>query len=290
MAYKYALKTMKQNKIRIPIDGNLAAQVLYDSDRTCCVCNNKGKSVQIHHIDEDPSNNNITNLAVLCLQCHEETQIKGGFGRKLDAPQIIKFRTEWLNRVKSRRQKIDDLFSIETIGTQDEYNIVNNPSNNFEVDEDIRTHEEIYDVSTHETTKLKSYIFKITEIKNVILKYAQEEWNKGATNIVCQATYGVIDFYEEILNELATFYPFNHFGKDPKKYFNELIATRYQWHRLKAETFGAGKSGTMLRIFTASAVMGDVNTMIKDIVFYLTKFKFDLDYKRWEAEWDHKSS
>ncbi len=72
---------MKQKKLRIAIDNEIVAQVLYDSDRTCCVCNERGKAVQIHHIDENPSNNEINNLAVVCFQWHEETQIKGGFGR-----------------------------------------------------------------------------------------------------------------------------------------------------------------------------------------------------------------
>ena len=70
-------------KTHIQIPTENAAKVLFFSDRTCCVCNIPGKPVQIHHIDENPSNNLIDNLCVLCLDCHNDTMIKGGFGRKL---------------------------------------------------------------------------------------------------------------------------------------------------------------------------------------------------------------
>ena len=91
------------SKIRKPIQPDLAAEVLYLSDNTCCVCKERGKSVQIHHIDEDPSHNVFENLACLCFECHNKTQIKGGFGRKLTSEVISKYRDEWLIDVKERR-------------------------------------------------------------------------------------------------------------------------------------------------------------------------------------------
>jgi len=93
------------SKTRIEIPGEIAAQVQFNSDRTCCVCWVRGKPYQIHHIDEDPSNNDIDNLAVLCFDCHNETQLRGGFSRKLDAFQIVKYRTDWTKRVASKRDK-----------------------------------------------------------------------------------------------------------------------------------------------------------------------------------------
>jgi len=63
----------------------------------------KGKSVQVHHIDDDPANNRIENFAVLCLECHTETQVSGGFRRKLDADQVILYRNDWLAIVARER-------------------------------------------------------------------------------------------------------------------------------------------------------------------------------------------
>jgi hypothetical protein len=44
-------------KLRSPIPDYVAAEVLFLHDRTCCVCHIKGRKIQIHHLDEDPSNN-----------------------------------------------------------------------------------------------------------------------------------------------------------------------------------------------------------------------------------------
>ena len=94
---------MPPKKERIPIPPELSARVLFESDRTCCVCCKK-MPVQIHHIDDDPSNNDIENLAVLCLLCHNETQLRGGFDRKLNAGQVRLYRADWLRRVRIYRQ------------------------------------------------------------------------------------------------------------------------------------------------------------------------------------------
>lgn len=67
---------------RIPIPPEIAAKVLVAHDRTCCVCQERGKRVQIHHIDENNSNNGEANLAVLCFDCHDLTMIKGGFRKR----------------------------------------------------------------------------------------------------------------------------------------------------------------------------------------------------------------
>jgi hypothetical protein len=73
-----------------------------------------GKTGQIHHIDDDPSNNEESNLSVLCLVCHRETQIRGGFDRKLDASQIILYRDNWLQLVAKRRAESSSAVSPNT--------------------------------------------------------------------------------------------------------------------------------------------------------------------------------
>lgn len=99
--------TGSARKKRVPLPKSLSAQVLFDSDRTCCVCRQRGKPIQIHHIDEDPSNNAISNLSVLCLECHELTQISGGFGRKLDADQVMLYRDQWTASISTLRGRPD---------------------------------------------------------------------------------------------------------------------------------------------------------------------------------------
>lgn len=87
------------------------------SGPTCCVCRTPGKQVQIHHIGEDPSNNIESNLAVLCFDCHNFIQVAGGFGRRLDADQIILYRDSWHVSVTRQRgstyRKLDEAASVD---------------------------------------------------------------------------------------------------------------------------------------------------------------------------------
>jgi tetratricopeptide (TPR) repeat protein len=94
-------------KSRVPVPQAVAAQALFLADRTCCVCRDHNKPIQLHHIDENPSNNDLSNLAVLCIDCHNKTQIRGGFDRKLDAEQIILYRDDWNRVVAARRSPRD---------------------------------------------------------------------------------------------------------------------------------------------------------------------------------------
>src|SRR5260370_38466203 len=96
-----------RSKKRIDIPVELAARVLFKADRTCCVCRTAGKPVQLHHIDEDPSNTVERNLAVLCLECHTDTMIRGGFHRKLDSDQVVLYRDDWNQVVAQRRAATD---------------------------------------------------------------------------------------------------------------------------------------------------------------------------------------
>ncbi len=89
--------------MRTSLPRNVAAQALFLSDRTCCVCRKEGKPIQIHHVDDDPSNHAPSNLAVLCFDCHNDTLIQGGFGRKLNSDQIILYREDWHRLVAQNR-------------------------------------------------------------------------------------------------------------------------------------------------------------------------------------------
>lgn len=104
---------MPRKKDRVSIPEELAAKVLFVSDRICCVCRTKGKPVQIHHINEDPSDNSFENLAVICFDCHTETQISGGFHRKLNAEQVILYRNDWIVQVAHLRTDYRELAKAE---------------------------------------------------------------------------------------------------------------------------------------------------------------------------------
>lgn len=82
------------------------AKVLFDHDRTCCVCRDPNKKfVEIHHIDGNHENDDPDNLAVLCKDCHTETQLKGGFYRKLSPRLVRLYRDEWLEMVRDEKRR-----------------------------------------------------------------------------------------------------------------------------------------------------------------------------------------
>ncbi len=107
---------MAKKRTEIPPD--IAARVLFEHDRTCCVCRQKGKPVQIHHLDDDPKNHDPKNLTVLCFDCHRETQIRGGFDRKLDKEQIELYRTDWIRNVVRQRVKEEAMREVDSAPTE----------------------------------------------------------------------------------------------------------------------------------------------------------------------------
>lgn len=89
-------------KKRIPIPDDLAAEVLFFADRTCCVCREPDRKVQIHHIDEDPSHNTLENLATLCGDCHSDAHTTHAFARNLSALVIGRYNETWRDIVRAR--------------------------------------------------------------------------------------------------------------------------------------------------------------------------------------------
>lgn len=266
-------------KIRVQIPSDIAADVLFLSDRTCCVCNIRGKYVQIHHIDENPANNNIDNLSVLCLDCHNDTMIKGGFGRKLEVNQIIKYRNDWYDRVKKRKEKADEIASIQTVTGLTETAPVNYIDN-----------EDFLNYKTNDAPDLlKDYLQKILIIHNAQLTIAQIKWDTGVTANMNQGNYGMIDFYEKVLIELSTFYPKGHFNNlPPKTYFSKIISSKFLWHRLVLEPDGVGTGGTIVSTMTGGNVMYELRRMVVDMVNSLL-FPYEIDEQinldKWRNEW-----
>lgn len=266
-------------KIRVPIPHDIAAEILFLSDRTCCVCTTRGKQVQIHHIDENPANNNLDNLSILCFECHDLTMIKGGFGRKLEANQVIKYRSDWHERVKNRKVKADEIASIKTVTGSTETVIVT------KINEEDYLNYKTYD----DPNLLKDYLDKILIVHKAQLIIAQTKWDTGLTMTMNQGSYDMVDFYEEVLIELSTFYTKGHFNSlTPKKYFSELISSRFLSHRLVLEPNGVGTGGTIVSTMTGASVMNDLKHMIVDMVnSLLLPYEIDgqIDLNKWRDEW-----
>ena len=261
-------------KDRVPVSEDVATALMFKSDRTCCVCREPGKPIQIHHTDENPSNNDPDNLAVLCVHCHDETQIKGGFGRKLDAAQVRYYRDEWHRRVDSQRQAADkialarvDGHALAAMPTQTSRNAL-----------------------PDHAAKLANYIRTLPAIRRDAYTRAQKLWDSGGRQNMKQGTFDVTDVVEQVLIALALWYSPRHFdGKEPWDYINEMKASRFEWHWAHRFPLGYnGWGGSAIMIETAGSVLDDLETMVIDMVFALSQH-LDLNFELWKQEWNSAS-
>lgn len=91
--------------------------VMFNCDCVCCKCRDRNRTVQIHHIDGNHKNDSIDNLTVLCFECHNETLLKGGFGRHLNPHLVRKYHEDWVRRVEEQRSSMRISDSANALGT-----------------------------------------------------------------------------------------------------------------------------------------------------------------------------
>jgi hypothetical protein len=229
---------------RVPIPADMAAKVLLAHDRTCCVCHERGKRVQIHHIDDNNSNNQEANLAALCFDCHDLTMVKGGFGRGLDAAQVAQYRDEWIARIAQLKKKADEILLQKQIGVIDAAG---------KAPKEWQTPGEI---------EMAAYIESLPDTMQKAYELAQPEWNR-ASFIKAQATYQVIRVAEKLWTGLAAWYPPNHFGEVPADEFvPQYIAERFSLRHALMEPGGPRSGGTMMIPLVAYGVLLDVQELI----------------------------
>ncbi len=241
--------------MRVPIPEPIAAQVLFDQDRTCCICRERGKRIQIHHIDENPSNNDPRNLAVLCFDCHDQTQVKGGFGRTLNTAQVTTYRDDWEKRVAENRERADKLLLEKQIGV---------------IGSAIKIEGEWHSPGKIE---LLAYVESIPDTMKRAYDLAQSEWDKGATNVVAQATYQVTAVAERLWVGLSAWYPPRHFEeKEATEFIGEFLRQRYDLRHSLMEPDGIGTGGSMMRPLVAYGVLLDLQELIVLTVQMLLTF------------------
>lgn len=256
---------------REPVPDDVAADVLFAADRVCCICNIHGKAVQLHHIDDNPSNNDPSNLAVLCLQCHDDTQVRGGFGRRLNVAQVRKYRDEWHTRVATRRTEADHL-AVAVVLPQ--------PLPSRPPDADQFRSPEI-----PPPTGLIEYVATLPQVRALAYAAAAPGWG-GATSEMVDASWSVTDVMIAALVRLARWYPYGHFGDDSRAFFTEIISARAKWYHHVHSTGGIGFSGTIVGPMTGSSVLADAEGMVADAVAALLGYTSDeFSYEAWLVEW-----
>ncbi len=258
------------NGVRTPVPDAISAEVMFQHDRTCCVCRDRGLAVQIHHIDENPSNHAINNLAVLCLEHHEETQIRGGFAKKLKAADIIRFRDDWVRRVSERRDKADEIVIQHMAGA-------------------AAAQTSAQEWQAPSQARIIGFLDALPSIRTAANVAARRLWDTGITSEMRQGSYDAIETLERAWLQLARFYPPNHFGeKSADRYFADFIAQRFEWHRGISEPRGPGSSGTIVHVTVGGAVLNDVANAIGETVegLFVGYALFpDFELKKWRTKW-----
>jgi len=90
------------NKKRISLKESLKQEIIVKSNNRCCIC--QTPFIVIHHVDEDPSNNDIDNLAPLCPNCHSQAHSIGKLTNNLTSSRIKLLREKWYEYCEKRKE------------------------------------------------------------------------------------------------------------------------------------------------------------------------------------------
>lgn len=89
---------------RNPIPPRLRSKILIANQHSCCVCHYGG--VQIHHINDDNTDNREENLAVLCLEHHNLATTPSGLTAKLKPKEITEYKLNWEKTCKNIAERL----------------------------------------------------------------------------------------------------------------------------------------------------------------------------------------
>jgi hypothetical protein len=93
------------DKERFAIEESVRVEIIARSNNRCCIC--QTPFIVIHHIDENPSNNEPNNLAPLCPNCHSQAHSKGQLTTHLTPSRIKSLRDKWYEYCERRKEGIN---------------------------------------------------------------------------------------------------------------------------------------------------------------------------------------
>ena len=112
---------MKPKRKKIP--PQIKETLLNLNAGVCCVCRSRGLGVNFHHIDENPSNNALDNIAVLCVKDHDAHHRPEAYSvnhRELGAEKIKAYKVEWEAFIlETQKENPRVLAVVNTYGSDD---------------------------------------------------------------------------------------------------------------------------------------------------------------------------
>jgi hypothetical protein len=85
-------------KKRRPVPVKVLDRLMVANRHTCCICNQPRHPVEKHHINEDPSDNAWSNLALVCRTCHGLVTQKGNLGARYSQGEVLLCKLRWEKR------------------------------------------------------------------------------------------------------------------------------------------------------------------------------------------------
>jgi hypothetical protein len=189
---------------RTKIPEEIQAEVIFKSDRMCCVCANGKRADHIHHIDSDNSNNKFENLAFLCFDCHDDATKKSSLKKKLNPKTILKFRDYHYRLVEQKRKVTLNVFNskVNNITTEKLLEISKNAIIIIELE---KIKEEFYKLNWNKKSEKLIELEKYSEHTNYRVAYALFNFLEL---VAYQAGNGMNrDGAQSIFNLVISFFP-----------------------------------------------------------------------------------
>ncbi|MFC7557416.1 hypothetical protein ACFQU7_42145 [Pseudoroseomonas wenyumeiae] len=196
--------------------------------------------------------------------------MRGGFGRHLNAGQVILYRDNWHARVRKRRERADELLVRLQIKDPDNSKPAAQPAGDDDDAED----------------NLLQLLDKLPDVLEKACADAQAGWG-GGTQDMARASYEVSEVLKGLWLRLAAEFPENHFGQQPAdKFLEQYLQQRYQWQAALAEPYGSGTGGTIVGPLIAGGVMHDLADMVEQTATALRSMEEPIEnFERWKARW-----
>lgn len=258
--------TMSSKKSRIPVPTDVRAEISYMADNVCCYCTVPGRALQLHHIDENPANNDIDNLVLLCLECHNKTQIKGGFGKKASPEEIKKYRNMWYKEMQSVRNTVKE-------------ELVKARTNSFETSIILDDCNQDY-IYEKNNPKLTGFILSIPSFYISLEKRAQILFDTGYISNIREGIYVKIGGLNDIIRELQSFYPNGHFKNDIE--ITDIDSLFWEYAYKIAEPEWPNNAGSMIHCFAGEIFIDFLKFKIKQIVTQLLGYEGSYTKITWE--------
>ena len=259
-------------KHRTSIPKEVAAHVRWLSDDTCCICRERRKEIQIHHINGEPRDHCVENLAVLCLECHDNTQKKGGFTRKLDPQFVTLCRDKWLEDVVSRRAEANKKDVERQVG-----------KNSRSEQPSARPRNKVQHTQLSEFPR--GYIESLPKFRSDLLQQIKKQIVNGTTLDIIEANSHYANALKGILTTLATFYSPEYFkDQSPQEFFLEIISARDRFHSIIVEPYGPNTGGTIRGIRYGLERIKDIEKLVEDMVNGLWEERYS-EYEDWQKQW-----